>query len=74
VAPCGNVICFVQFLFVGGFSFVKDCRKHACICLEIEHVFIVLQDWTLLGTPIKVYEFVLPCICWHDFTGPSDPY
>jgi len=22
-----------------------------------------------MGTPIKIYEFVLPCIYSHDFTG-----
>jgi len=35
---------------------------------QIEHVSIVSWDWKLLGAPIKVYEFILPCICWHDFT------
>jgi len=28
-----------------------------------------------LGALIKVYEFVLPYICWHDFsTVPADSY
>jgi len=27
-----------------------------------------------LSTPIKVYEFVLPCECWYDFTGLTDSY
>jgi len=31
--------------------------------LKIEHVSIVSWDWKLLGAPIKVYEFVLLCIC-----------
>jgi len=32
------------------------------------------MDWTLLGIPIKVYEFMLSCICWRDFAGCTDPY
>jgi len=35
---------------------------------------IVPWDREFLGTPIKVYAFVLPCICWHDFTVLADPY
>jgi len=31
------------------------------------------MDWTLLGIPIKVNS-VLPCICWHDFAGRTDPF
>jgi len=27
-----------------------------------------------LDTPIKVYKFVLPWICWYDFAKLADPY
>jgi len=27
-----------------------------------------------MGTPIKIYGFVLSCICWHDFAGFTNPY
>jgi len=30
-----NIICFIHFLFVGGYFFIRSCRKHECICLEI---------------------------------------
>jgi len=26
------------FLFIGDLSFIKSCRKHECICLEIDRV------------------------------------
>jgi len=38
-------------------------NTNAHVLKQIEHVSIVSWDWKLLGAPIKVYEFVLPCIC-----------
>jgi len=52
--PCSSAISFL--LGVTG-------NTDAYVWRSIEHISIVLQDWTLLGTPIKVYEFVLSCIC-----------
>jgi len=37
-------------------------NTNAYVWRSIEHASIVLQDWTLLDIPIKVYEFVLTCI------------
>jgi len=34
VVPSRN-ICFIHFLFVGVFSFIRGCRKHECTRLEI---------------------------------------
>jgi len=49
-------------------------NTNAHVWRSINHASIVFQNWSLLCIPIKVYEFVLPCICWHDFAGPTDSY
>jgi len=66
VGPSRNIDCFIHFLFVGDFSFIRGCRKHELHTFRIDiacFYYIVLQDRKLLGIPIKIYEFVLPCIC-----------
>jgi len=30
VGPSRNIICFIHFLLVGDFSFIRGCRKHEC--------------------------------------------
>jgi len=57
-----------------------DTTNHSDRCLEAFHCSSVVSGSCpidscpngghprLLCTPIKVYGFVLPCICWQDFT------
>jgi len=35
VGPYRNIIWIIHFLFVGDFSFIRDCRKHECTCFKI---------------------------------------
>jgi len=61
-----NIICVIYFC-LSAISLLLGVTGNtdAYVWRSIEHVFIVFQDWTLLGTSIKVYEFVLPCIYWR---------
>jgi len=39
VGPSRNIICFIHFLLVGDFSFIKGCRKHEwCTRFKINRV------------------------------------
>jgi len=71
VAPSRNIIYFINFFYLSAISLLLEAagNTNAHVWRSIKHASIVFQNWSLLGTPIKVYEFVLPCICWHDFAG-----
>jgi len=65
VAPSKNIICFIYFFCLSAIPLLLEVtgNMNAHIGRSINHASIVFQNWSLLDTSIKVYEFVLPCIC-----------
>jgi len=70
VASSRNIICFVHFLFVGDFSFIRGCRKHECISLKINRACFyyplrIRYHWVLIKVRGFLHMLTRFCrTCW----------
>jgi len=54
VGPSRNIICFIHFLLVGDFSFIRGCRKHECTWFKINSAcFYCLLGLEIIGCSNK---------------------